>query len=122
MAQSTSRETSGSRVVRAPSRVRRRRPGHNSPAWYCCWAGVTVIRQSSALETEMTATRSDAPASRRSVPARWLPALLLAALAAVAPLAGLAQGNAAAPPGRSQAGAEPVMLNFVNADLEAAVR
>ena len=70
----------------------------------------------------MTATRSDAPASRRPVPARWLPALALAALAALAPLAGYAQGSAAAPAARAPAAADPVMLNFVNADLEAAVR
>ena len=70
----------------------------------------------------MTSTRSDAPASRRRAPARWLPALLLAALAALAPIAGFAQAKPAAASARTPAGAEPVMLNFVNADLEAAVR
>jgi general secretion pathway protein D len=70
----------------------------------------------------MTSTRSDAPASRRRAPARWLPALLLAALATLAPIAGFAQAKSAAATARTPAGAEPVMLNFVNADLEAAVR
>jgi general secretion pathway protein D len=70
----------------------------------------------------MTATRSDAPASRRPVQARWLPGLVLAALAALAPVAAVAQSPAAAPAARAPAGADPVMLNFVNADLEAAVR
>jgi general secretion pathway protein D len=62
----------------------------------------------------MTELRSEAPASRRR--ARLL-ALLLAAAAATLPAAGLAQS-----PPAGRAGAEPVMLNFVNADLEAAVR
>jgi len=70
----------------------------------------------------MTATRSDAPASRRPVQARWLPGLVLAALAALAPIAAVAQSPAAAPAARAPAAADPVMLNFVNADLEAAVR
>ena len=62
----------------------------------------------------MTELRSEAPASRRR--ARLL-ALLLAAAAATLPAAGLAQS-----PPAGRASAEPVMLNFVNADLEAAVR
>ncbi len=70
----------------------------------------------------MDATRSDAPALPARPRARWLPGLILALLAVVAPPGGLAQGNAAAPAARTQAGADPVMLNFVNADLEAAVR
>lgn len=70
----------------------------------------------------MTAKRSDAPASTRRAPALRLAALALAALASLMPLAGSAQQPAAAPAARTSAGADPVMLNFVNADLEAAVR
>lgn len=70
----------------------------------------------------MTATRSDAPAPKRTAPARWLAPLVAATLAASMPAASIAQAPAAAPAARSQAGADPVMLNFVNADLEAAVR
>ncbi len=68
----------------------------------------------------MNATRSDAPAPRRTA-LRWLQALVLA-LPAVLPPAGQAQVAAATPAAHGQAGADPVMLNFVNADLEAAVR
>ncbi|MCU0764495.1 MAG: type II secretion system secretin GspD [Burkholderiaceae bacterium] len=68
----------------------------------------------------MNATRSDAPAPRRTA-LRWLQALVLA-LPVVLPPAGQAQVAAAPPAARGQAGADPVMLNFVNADLEAAVR
>lgn len=70
----------------------------------------------------MTATRSDAPAHKRPAQGRRLPAFVLAVLAALTPLAGFAQTPAAAPAARTQAGTDPVMLNFVNADLEAAVR
>jgi general secretion pathway protein D len=70
----------------------------------------------------MTAKRSDAPASTRRAPALRLAALALAALASLMPPAGSAQQPAAAPAARTSAGADPVMLNFVNADLEAAVR
>ena len=70
----------------------------------------------------MTAKRSNAPGGRRHLQARPLPAVVLAALAALTPLAGFAQTPPAAPAARTQAGADPVMLNFVNADLEAAVR
>lgn len=70
----------------------------------------------------MSAQRSDAPALRRPARARWLPAVAAAILAALLPLTGIAQAPAGAPAARKQAGADPVMLNFVNADLEAAVR
>jgi len=69
----------------------------------------------------MTAKRSDAPAPRRPAGAPRLPGLVVAALAALMPLAGFAQAPAATT-ARAPAGADPVMLNFVNADLEAAVR
>jgi general secretion pathway protein D len=70
----------------------------------------------------MTAKRSDAPALKRPMQARLLPALVISALAVLMPLAGIAQTPAAARSARTPAGADPVMLNFVNADLEAAVR
>ncbi len=71
----------------------------------------------------MSALRSDAPAFQPPAQARRLCVFVLAGLAALMPLASPAQqapsGAAAA---RVQGGADPVMLNFVNADLEAAVR
>jgi len=70
----------------------------------------------------MTAKRSDAPAPKRTAQTRWLASLVVAMLAGSMPAASVAQAAAAAPAARSQAGSDPVMLNFVNADLEAAVR
>jgi general secretion pathway protein D len=70
----------------------------------------------------MTATRSDAPAYPRAGRAPRLTALALAAVIALLPPAGAAQPAGAAPSARASAAADPVMLNFVNADLEAAVR
>jgi general secretion pathway protein D len=70
----------------------------------------------------MTAMRSDAPASKRTAPTRWIATLVVATLAGSMPVAAIAQAAAAAPAARSQASSDPVMLNFVNADLEAAVR
>jgi general secretion pathway protein D len=69
----------------------------------------------------MTAPRYEAARSSRAAPARWLQATLLAAAAALLPLAAHAQAPGA-PQARAATGSEPVMLNFVNADLEAAVR
>jgi len=69
----------------------------------------------------MTVTRRDAPNAERTAPARLLRWLVVWAMAALLPVATSAQ-NAAAPAARTPAGADPVMLNFVNADLEAAVR
>jgi general secretion pathway protein D len=69
----------------------------------------------------MTATRSDAPTPERTARGRPLRRLAAAAMAALVPVLAGAQ-TGAAPPARGAAAADPVMLNFVNADLEAAVR
>jgi general secretion pathway protein D len=73
----------------------------------------------------MTAARSDATAVKAPGRARRLSALCASMLLASLPLGAPAQEStpAAKPPAaRAAAGADPVMLNFVNADLEAAVR
>ena len=69
----------------------------------------------------MTAARSLAPAPERSPRARWLVAVLVLAVLGAMPAAGGAQPTATST-ATPQAGGDPVMLNFVNADLEAAVR
>jgi general secretion pathway protein D len=69
----------------------------------------------------MTAARSLAPAPERSRRMRWfIVALLALAVLGTVPDTGRAQ--TATPSAAPQAGGDPVMLNFVNADLEAAVR
>jgi len=71
----------------------------------------------------MTAKRSDASAPRQWLRERWLTAFAVVALVALNPLVGSAQQPPATSAARTtSAGADPVMLNFVNADLEAAVR
>jgi len=71
----------------------------------------------------MRALGSNAPAFRNPrSQARALPLFVVAMLSVLTPLTGLAQTAASAPAARTPAGPDPVMLNFVNADLEAAVR
>jgi general secretion pathway protein D len=71
----------------------------------------------------MSALRGDAPAFQPPPRARRLCVAVAAALLALTPPASPAQQAASGTPAaRVQGGADPVMLNFVNADLEAAVR
>jgi len=71
----------------------------------------------------MSALRSDAPAFRPPAQAWRLSVFILAGLVALMPLVSPAQqAPSGTPAARVQGGADPVMLNFVNADLEAAVR
>jgi len=71
----------------------------------------------------MSALRSDAPAVQPPAQARRLRVFVLAAALALTSIASPAQQTASGTPAaRAQGSADPVMLNFVNADLEAAVR
>jgi general secretion pathway protein D len=69
----------------------------------------------------MITTRRSAPANNRLACARGLLAALSVALTAM-PMTASAQAAPAAPAAQAKAGGEAVMLNFVNAELEAAVR